>query len=178
MNWSDIVYHLCLIIVPSGLVLMTAIHFIKKEQAQLMMQQHQQLRTKKADLFLPNQIEAYQRALLLMERIHPNSLIMRTVTPGVPAHLYQAELLKAIREEFDHNVAQQLFITPATWKVVEQAKNETVKIINVAANALPETAVSTDLATRIFEMIGEVGEMPTEIALNALKADIQVLFHA
>ena len=177
MNWSDIVYHLCLITVPAGIVLLMAKEFFKKEQSQLALKYHNDLKAKKMDLLLPNQVEAYQRALLLMERIHPNNIIMRTVTPGVPAHLYQAELLKAIREEFDHNVAQQVFIRPESWNVVEQAKNETVKIINVAANSMPDGAFSTDLATRIFEMVGEIGQMPTEIAVNALKQDIQKIFH-
>lgn len=177
MNWIDIVYHLCLIIIPAGLVLLTAIHFFRKEQALAALKFHQEIRAKKVDILLPNQIEAYQRALLLMERIHPNNLVMRTITPGVPAHLFQAELLKSIREEFDHNVAQQLFISPQAWKVVEQAKNETVKIIHVAGNSLTDTSVSTDLATRIFEMVAEIGDMPTDIALNALKEDIQKLFH-
>lgn len=177
MNWSDIVYHLCLIMIPAGVVLLMAKEFFKKEQNQLALKYHNDLKAKKMDWFLPNQVEAYQRALLLMERIHPNNLVMRTVTPGVPAHLYQAELLKTIREEFDHNVAQQIFIRPETWNVVEQAKNETVKIINIAGNALGENSLSTDLATKLFELVGEIGQMPTEIATTALKEDVQKLFH-
>ena len=87
-----------------------------------------ELKKQRQEYFLPNRVEAYQRAVLLMERIHPNSLIMRTINPALPSAVYQTELLKTIREEYDHNVAQQLFVSPAMWEMVKNSKEETIKI--------------------------------------------------
>lgn len=180
MNWEEIIFQIALIILPAGAVLMTTLFFLRKnaekEDKQYMRQLQSELKKQRQEFFLPNRVEAYQRAVLLMERIHPNSLIMRTINPGLPAAVYQAELLKAIRDEYDHNVAQQLFITTGLWEMVRNSKEETVKIVNIAGKQMPATAMSTDLAAKIFELIAEIGELPSEITVKALKEDLQRLF--
>jgi hypothetical protein len=180
MNWEEILYHVALIVLPAGSVLMTTIFFLRKnaenEDKQAIRVMHSELKKQRQEFFLPNRVEAYQRAVLLMERIHPNSLIMRTINPALPSAVYQAELLKNIREEFDHNVAQQLFISPEIWDMVNNSKEETIKIINIAGQAMSVTSMSTDLAAKIFELVGEIGTLPSEIAVKALKEDLQKLF--
>ena len=81
-----------------------------------------ELKKQRQEFFLPNRVEAYQRSILLMERLHPNSLVMRLHNPGLPAMALQAEFLKAIRDEYNHNVAQQLFVSPIAWKMVKDSK--------------------------------------------------------
>lgn len=180
MNWEDILFQIALIVLPASAVLMTTIFFLRKnaekEDKQNMRQLQSELKKQRQEFFLPNRVEAYQRAVLLMERIHPNSLIMRTINPGLPSSVYQTELLKAIREEYDHNVAQQLFITVGLWEMVKNSKEETIKIINIAGKQMQPTSMSTDLAAKIFELVAEIGELPSEITVKALKEDLQRLF--
>ena len=111
-----------------------------------------------------------------MERIHPNNLVMRLHNPGLPAKMLQAEFLKAIREEYDHNVAQQLFISPLGWKMVRDAKEETIKIINIAGSQLEATATGMDLSSKILTIVGEIGELPNDIVVEQLKSELQRLF--
>lgn len=180
MNWEETLFQIALILLPSGAVLMTTIFFLRKnaekEDKQAVRQLQSELKKQRQEFFLPNRVDAYQRAVLLMERIHPNSLIMRTINPGLPSAAYQTELLKAIRDEYDHNVAQQLFITPNLWEMVKNSKEETVKIINIAGRQMQPTAMSTDLAAKIFELVAEIGELPSDITVRALKEDLQRLF--
>ncbi len=180
MNWEEIVFQIALIVIPAGAVLMTTILFLRKnaekEDKHSMRQLQSELKKQRQEFFLPNRVDAYQRAVLLMERIHPNSLIMRTINPGLPSAAYQAELLKAIRDEYDHNVAQQLFITPGLWEMVKNSKEETVKIVNIAGKQMQPTSMSTDLAAKIFELTAEIGELPSDITVKALKEDLQRLF--
>ncbi len=180
MNWEEIVFQIALIVIPAGAVLMTTVLFLRKnaekEDKHSMRQLQSELKKQRQEFFLPNRVDAYQRAVLLMERIHPNSLIMRTINPGLPSAAYQAELLKAIRDEYDHNVAQQLFITPGLWEMVKNSKEETVKIVNIAGKQMQPTSMSTDLAAKIFELTAEIGELPSDITVKALKEDLQRLF--
>ncbi|MEZ4889699.1 MAG: hypothetical protein R2779_03780 [Crocinitomicaceae bacterium] len=180
MNWEDIIFYVALITLPAGAVLMTTILFLRKQtERELNSQFHNvqsELKKQRQEYFLPNRVEAYQRAVLLMERIHPNSLIMRTINPALPSAVYQTELLKTIREEYDHNVAQQLFVSPAMWEMVKNSKEETIKIINIAGQQMSVTSMSTDLAAKIFELVAEIGELPSEITVKALKEDLQKLF--
>jgi hypothetical protein len=124
-----------------------------------------QLKKERQKHFLPMRVDAYQRAVLLMERISPGNLVM-----------LQADLLKAIREEYDHNASQQLFVSPQGWEMVRNSKEETIKIINIAGNQMQATSTGTDLAAKIFELVAEIGKLPTEITIDYLKRELQEMF--
>ena len=172
----DVVLQIALIILPAGAVLLMAIFFLRRETSKEVLNMQIELKKQRQEFFLPNRVEAYQRAVLLMERIHPNSLVMRHHNPGLPAKALQAEFLKAIREEFDHNVAQQLFISPQAWQMVKNAKEETIKIINIAGGQMEATSTGMDLSAKIFEVVAEIGQLPSEITVELLKKEIQALF--
>jgi hypothetical protein len=135
-----------------------------------------ELKKERQKYFLPNRVEAYQRSVLLMERISPNNLIMRLHNPGLPAKALQADVLNAIRQEFDHNVAQQLFVSPEAWDMVKSSKEETIKIINIAGNAMSAASLGTEFSTKVLEICAEVGALPTEITIGYLKEELQRLF--
>ncbi|MFN5032525.1 MAG: hypothetical protein ACK5FX_09925 [Flavobacteriia bacterium] len=172
----DILLQIALIILPAGAVLLTTIFFLRKEAAKDVQDMRAELKKQRQEYFLPSRVEAYQRAVLLMERIHPNSLVMRLHNPGLPAKALQADFLKAIREEYDHNVAQQLFISLQGWQMVKNSKEETIKIINIAGNQMLATSTGMDLSAKIFEIVAEVGQLPTEITVEYLKKELQELF--
>jgi hypothetical protein len=172
----DVVLQIALIIFPAGGVLLTAIFFLRRETSKEVIQMQVELRRQRQEYFLPSRVEAYQRSVLLMERIHPNSLVMRLHNPGLPAKALQAEFLKAIREEYDHNVAQQLFVSPQGWQMVKNSKEETIKIINIAGNQMQPTSTGMDLSAKVFELVAEIGQLPTEITTEYLKKELQDLF--
>jgi hypothetical protein len=167
---------IALIILPAGGILLTAIFFLRRETSKELLNMQIELRKQRQEFFLPNRVEAYQRAVLLMERIHPNSLVMRLHNPGMPAKALQADFLKAIREEYDHNVAQQLFISPQAWQMVKNSKEETIKIINIAGNQMQATSTGMELSAKIFELVAEIGQLPSEITVELLKNEFHELF--
>ena len=162
--------------IPVAAVLVITFLFLKKEGQKESNYLQLELKKQRQEFFLPSRLEAYQRAVLFMERIHPNNLVMRLHNPGLPAKMLQAEFLKAIREEYDHNVAQQLFISPLGWKMVRDAKEETIKIINIAGSKLEATATGMDLSSKILTIVGEIGELPNDIVVEQLKSELQRLF--
>ena len=172
----EVVLQIALIIFPAGAVLLTTIFFLRKESSQELRSMQIEMKKQRQEFFLPNRVESYQRAVLLMERIHPNSLVMRLHNPGLPARALQAEFLQAIRDEYDHNVAQQLFVSIQGWQMVKNSKEETVKIINLAGNQLSAAATGMDLSAKIFEIVAEIGQLPTEITVEYLKRELQELF--
>lgn len=172
----EIVLQLALIIIPAGAVLLTTIYFLRRETSKEIQSMRVELKKSRQDFFLPSRVEAYQRAVLLMERIHPNSLVMRLHNPGLPAKALQVKFIDSIREEYDHNVAQQLFVSPQAWQMVKNSKEETIKIINIAGNQMDLTSTGMDLSAKIFEIVAEIGQLPTEITVEYLKTELQELF--
>lgn len=164
-----------IVIVSAGSVAFTTYLFLKKTAESDIKQMKLDLKKERQQHFLPNRLEAFQRVILYLERINPNNLVMRIHNPSLSGQAFQSELLKTIREEFDHNVAQQLFISPDGWKLVTNAKEETTKIINVSAQHLAEGDNATKLAEKIFELVAEVGTTPSEVAIDHLKTEFQKL---
>lgn len=123
--------------------------------------------------FFPIQMQAYERLILFLERIHPERLVFRVNKPGLSARQMQAEILKLIREEFDHNLAQQLYISNEAWKAVTVAREETFKVLSHAAERTDASGSSMDFSTAILETIEKLDKVPTEVAVGILKAEFR-----
>ena len=166
-----------LFLVFFGITIITLVYFfLKRQEDQELVKLQLELRRGRQDFFLPARLEAYQRAILLMERIHPNSLVMRAHQGNVSALAQQGILLKTIRDEFDHNVAQQLFISEAGWKMMRDSKEESIRLINLAASQMGEQSSSLDLSAKIMEIMAQLETMPSEVAVSFLKQEFQALF--
>ena len=127
----------------------------------------------KTKIFFPLQIQAYERVILFLERIDPNNMIIRTHKNGMNAISLHRELLKIVREEFTHNMSQQVYIDPKSWKTVLNAKDETIQILNVAINNLSADSSGLDLSAKIFESIASKKISPTESARILIVKEFQ-----
>lgn len=172
----EFLFYILLITIPTAGVIITAYILFKNLFEKDRRNFQLEMKKEREKHFLPLRVEAYQRFVLLMERISPNNLVMRLHNPGMPAKAQQQKFLEEIRKEFDHNIAQQIFISPECWRSVKEAKEETIKIFNLAATNLEPTATGMDYAQKIFEITAEVNPLPTEIATNNLKTEMQRLF--
>ncbi len=121
----------------------------------------------------PLKLQAYERIVLFMERIEPSSLVMRTKTSEMTSAQLHGALLHNIREEYEHNVAQQIYISENAWNLVKQAKEETIRIINMAANSMEEKATANELTRDIFEKMMVLPQSPSQIALDYVKQEIK-----
>ena len=126
-----------------------------------------------AKTFFPLQLDAVQRLVLFLERISPNNMVIRLHNPGLPAKAFQQKLLEAIRNEYEHNLAQQVYISSESWEIVKSSKEEVVKIINMAATHLEPTALAGDLGKSIFEITAQLKSQPTDVAIETLKTELR-----
>lgn len=99
------------------------------------------------------QLQAYERLTLLVDRIALPNLISRTPNDGLSARNMQLVLTKTIRDEFDYNITQQIYITPEVWNAVKNLKEKNLLIINQIAAAMPPNASGIDLNRSILEFL-------------------------
>ena len=92
---------------------------------------------------------AYERIILFIERIKPDSFIPRTLSPSLPYQEYQLLLINEIRKEFEYNLSQQLYLSENAWEVT--FKDNIITLINSAATSCPPQATASDLARKILE---------------------------
>ncbi|MFZ5939648.1 MAG: hypothetical protein ACOYXB_03655 [Bacteroidota bacterium] len=128
------------------------------------------------DEILPVRLQAYERIILFLERISPDSILLRINRPEYSSRQLQAELLSTIRQEFEHNLAQQVYISTEAWEAVKTARNQTVKMINDAAEELKPQATGTTLSKLILEKVMELKNPPTQAAIDILKREVSALF--
>ena len=124
----------------------------------------------------PIRLQAYERMVLLMERISPQSLIMRTQRQNITNQELQSSLLKTIRSEFEHNMAHQLYISDKAWEMVRAAKEECIKFINQTALQTKPDGNSLQLCKLILENTMDRELDPTTKAISYLKEEIRTLF--
>jgi hypothetical protein len=121
-------------------------------------------------------LQACERFVLFLERIHPSNLVMRMNNPDFSAAQLQSMLVRTIREEFEYNLSQQLYVSNNSWELIKNAKEETVALINHASSGMPEQAPSADLVKKIFDVSISRGRLPVETALEEIKRELQRLF--
>lgn len=101
----------------------------------------------------PLQLQAYERLTLLVDRIAIPNLISRTSTEGLTAREMQLVLTRTIRDEFDYNITQQIYIAPEAWNAVKQLKEKNLLIINQVGSKLPANASGLDLSRAILDFM-------------------------
>lgn len=123
-----------------------------KKMAQL--QQAQQAATpEKPQHSVPIQLQAYERLILLAERIALPNLINRVNQAGLSVKEMQSLLTQTIRQEFDYNITQQIYVTNEAWEAVRNLKDQNLLIVNQVASFMPPEANGIDLNKSILEML-------------------------
>ncbi|MCU0422387.1 MAG: hypothetical protein MUC81_06200 [Bacteroidia bacterium] len=127
-------------------------------------------------LITPLKLQSYERMVILMERMSPNNLIFRVSQPGISATQLKIALIQDINNEFNHNVSQQIYISPQAWQMIRIAKEEMINIINTAYSSLGPNSVGIDLSKAIFEHMMQKENIPTDNALTFLRKEFHLLF--
>ena len=94
---------------------------------------------------------AYERITLLIERLKPDSLVPRTLSPDLNYKEYQLLLLNEIRKEFEYNLSQQLYLSETAWMVTMNFKDNIITLINSAASECKSDANANQLGQKILE---------------------------
>ena len=101
----------------------------------------------------PLQLQAYERLVMLTERIALPNLVSRANQPGLNAREMQLLLLGSIKQEFEYNATQQIYVSPAAWEAVKNLKEQNMLIINQVGSTLPAEASGLDLNKRLLEYV-------------------------
>jgi hypothetical protein len=113
--------------------------------------------------------QAFERLTVFLERITPNHLVLRVKPGNMPLGAYRKILVDTIRQEYDYNVSQQVYISDKSWNSIVSAKSQVVSMINKVSAEMDENATAADLSRKLIEleMTGDI--FPTKAAILLLK---------
>ena len=176
------VFQILLIVIPTlmmgGIVYYLVSNFLDNDENRRNIELKKFIASESTKVTLPLRLQAYERILLCLERMHPNSLLHRESPQQITVAEYREHLVKNIRTEFEYNLSQQLYVSTETWRIAQNAKDQTIQLIHQLAMKIPSEAPGVELSKLIFNYVFETDPevFPTQIALNFLKEDVKNLF--
>jgi hypothetical protein len=127
---------------------------------------------------LPLQLQAYERLVILTERIGLRHLIGNLPTDGLSARQYQAVLVDTIKREYEYNISQQIYVAPKAWEAIQNLKEQNIYVINQIGSYLNGEAVARDLARAIAEYLsGPDNATLQQIVTEGLNIEAKKLMH-
>jgi hypothetical protein len=148
--------------------------YFDNQQKERLLQMKIDERRETLKVVTPIRLQAYERMALFLERISPDSLVLRCYQPGMDLKLLQGVMTKNIRDEWEHNLSQQVYLDPATWAHIREAKDEMINLVNSSAVSLTDTADPTRLAATIFASAAD--RSPVDSALDTMHNELKELF--
>ena len=150
--------YLIIAIVFGGLVAGTLVYLLLKQRKEVKAAQPAQTTPPAesgAGSIAPRQLQlqAYERLILLTDRIALPNVIARLNTPGIGARDMQSLLTQSIRQEFEHNITQQIYVSAEAWTAVRDYKEQNLLIVNQVASFLPEEASGADLNRALLDLL-------------------------
>lgn len=172
----DVLLDLIKILLPASVVLYAMYLLVRSFVQKELELKKLEIRGRSIETVLPNRLHAYERMTLFLERMSPQNLLVRLNTATMPAREFHQLLLAEVRNEYNHNVSQQVYISEDVWELIKNAKEDLIVTINDSASEIPQESTSLDLAKKIFEKSIQKTVDPLAHALSELKREIQRTF--
>ena len=161
------------IILPAFAVMLLALFFFDRLTDQKKTKYKSSKDVEREKVVLPLKIKAYERLILMMERFRPQGLVMRSNTGHMTAGQLQLEIMRNIREEFEHNISLQMYVSERVWRAVGDAKENALQLVKVASTKVQPESTAMELSQEIFTLQKKVGTQAIDVALKALNLEIK-----
>jgi hypothetical protein len=123
---------------------------------------------------MPIRLQAYERMVLFLERITPTKLLVRTSPTSSNKESYEALLIATIEQEFEHNLAQQIYLTSDCWNIITAAKNATIQLVR-KASLLEKTTSANKLREIVLTEMMEKSA-PSDAAIAFIKQEVSEMW--
>jgi len=157
-------------IVPSIIIGAVAYFFFKQYTETEAGKSRYRLHQENQKIALPLRLQAYERLTLFTERMAIGALVTRVKAHSGDINAYANVLTASIDQEFEHNLAQQIYVSPGCWNVIRTAKNTTISIIRKTAQS-ENVSTSDELRETLLRDLLE-NTSPSDTALSYIKNEI------
>lgn len=176
MSTAEVILEVLKFTIPAGLVLAAVLLVVRGNQKKVESELRYGIYKETFSEIVPLRLQAYERAVLFLERISPENLLLRVDGRGKNVRQFHMELIADIRREYEHNIAQQLYIREESWGALSRAKEQVISLINQSAKALPPENAGIELGRKVLNKLVESESAPTHESVRLLKGDIQGMF--
>ncbi len=159
-------------VIPAALVLYGMYLAIKVMVSKHLLSKELDLKQKSLEITLPVRMQAFERITLFLERITLDNLLVRLNKPGMTAAILHNDILQEVRNEFNHNVAQQVYLSVNLWGKVVSAKEDLITKVNATYENTDPEATSIEYARVLLELSMTSDIDSVTLALSSLKEEM------
>lgn len=163
-------------ILPSLLVLLATCVVLVVQMRAETARQLAALKREQANVVTPVRLRGYERLALLLDRTVPETMLLNMNLPEMNCLQLQTALLTQIRQEYDHNAAQQIYVSNELWNLVRASKESLLHLVNVCAQNFKQEDPALKFAETLIKTYNYTPDTPTELAMKRLKQEVRELF--
>ena len=170
-NWGLAIIEVIKYTVPALIVFIT-VYYLSKQFFQA--QQEMALikdRTQNRDKTMTIKLQAYERLMLYADRMDVVNMALRLNQKDISAQDLMQAMLISVQKEYEHNSAQQIYVSETLWQILSQAKTGTVNLIRAAHENCETEATSQDFLRQLQNKMQEVKLNPADQAKLALRSE-------
>jgi hypothetical protein len=177
LTWIEAMIFFGGMLIPGIFALTGAYLAFKNENLKVERRVRSEMRIHAFANYIQLRVTAHERLILYLERMKPESLLLRNQPTEHNAQILEALMLQELQAEFEHNVVQQLYIEPDTWRLIEKAKTELMLIIQHSTQVVGDQSPGLKLAEQItLDIQGMENGIALFAAIDALKFDLKDTF--
>ena len=158
---------------PALIVFVTVYYMMKYHYRSVHSIELAKLRKESGKTTLTLRLQAYERLAMFCERISPENLILRMKTKSMSSRELHDMLILAIKQEFDHNLTQQIYVSEKLWYIIEMTKNQVIEILSMSLQAT-HGVEGNDFAETVISSVEE--RNPVDTALKAIRKEVEIYF--
>lgn len=158
--------------IPALLVLAAVYFLIDKLLKNEESRRNFELAKQNSPAVINTKLRAYERLMLLLERITPQNILPNKIQNNSTALELQAALLNDIRREFEHNFSQQIYVSPELWNYIKEAGENIIQLINLCSAKCQHEDTAAKLATIIIQVYDSKDETAIDYAKDELKKEV------
>jgi hypothetical protein len=134
-----------------------------------------EIKKESLNVTIPVRLQAFERIILLLERIDAVQVVKRSIKPGMTSGELRQKAVAEIQNEFNHNVTQQVYISAASWEKVKKAKDDAIKLIGVTGTQVGDHVDAVAFSKKILGVNEEL-EINNNEAIEFVKQEVRKLF--
>jgi len=154
--------------VPGVLILVAGYALIRDDLKKYLNLLEQRGKDGKAN-WMNLRLQAHERLIVFVDRINPENLFIRLHRPGISLAELRALALQEIRAEFQHNIAQQLYVDQGIWDTVAGLKEDTLTLVKNVSAELDKEADGLELGREVLLRLSRLDHNPYELAFKLIK---------
>jgi len=159
------------ITVPALVVFATAYYLVKKHLDASIIMRQMELKQSAMHVTTPMKMQAYERLAMFCERSEIPALLSRFYDADLKCKTLLFMMVGAIKQEYEHNVSQQVYVSDNLWKIIKLARNQNISLLETIGSQVGLDASASDLYDAIQAHLQENPDNPLAMAQSAIRQE-------